>query len=266
MSKIQIKPKNPQIKYSDPLAKGLMSVHPISERGGSLTRDFSKNRYNATLTNSPLWKQSKFGSYLEFIAASSQYLLSSTYGNFGSKLSDPYSIAILLRTTSVANTVLIGNINTGTNTLWQLIINAAPDGTTDAGKIIIQIRNDGSTANFRAGTTNDTVPAFNDGEFRMIIVSVRPATPAMEIYIDGVSQPITISLGQVITSTSDFTNPMVLMGRNNRGTPDAFATGDCAFFALWRRSLTQKDAQMLTNNPWRIFKKSLIQRQFRVGL
>jgi len=69
-----VKPQNPVVNRSHPLARGLVGAWAFQDGGGSVLRDISGNGHDGTIVNSPAWVSTAHGGGLQFVKASTTYV------------------------------------------------------------------------------------------------------------------------------------------------------------------------------------------------
>jgi hypothetical protein len=138
------------------------------------------------------------------------------------------SISFWAKTESSGFQVLLGSVNTGTTTLFQIEL----PGTTGRANLYMR-DNDGT------GIVASSASPITDGQWHYIVATYQTdngSGSSAKIYVDGVSG--VTATGSALDNLADWEFPMVLMGRNNRGTIDARYSGMVDDLQIYNYELT----------------------------
>jgi len=239
MAKFSTKPQLPVLNLKHPLVKGLLFDAPFFERGGSITREL-RYRTTGALTNSPTWKIGSAGLAIDFGGATQALTYTTTSQQ---ALTSFVSFEFLLFT------------RTNTGRIF--------DKRGAAFRYAIQY--DGAAANdlkFFAGFsgTNGTwdTPAasfpLNQINHVAIVYDHTSTASVPIIYINNIKQSVTTTTPPVGTGNTDGTNLHV----GNNSTPNSNMDGYLYYMRYWNRLLSRSEVNKLYNNPWCIYRKSLV--------
>ncbi len=238
---------------------GLSALWKFDEGSGTSAIDSSGNNNTGTISNGSYSTNvvmiprtaagtrqlvRNFVSCLSFNGTTA-YVDVGTYGNLGSTLSSPFSLSCWINTTQITQASIVGTLNTGTNTLFQVNINfRASDGTAVNQFLSVQYRNESNSKNIRAGNTN--AYQFNNGMWHHLVFTVEPVAQTSTLYVDGVSQAVTVAAGSApFNGSANFEFPLTMGARNNRNTIDNFFTGRLDEIHLYNIVLFQAQVSQL---------------------
>jgi hypothetical protein len=138
------------------------------------------------------------------------------------------SISFWAKTESSGFQVLLGSANTGTTTLFQIEL----PGTTGRANLYMR-DNDGTDI------VASSASPITDGQWHYIVATYQTdngSGSSAKIYVDGVSG--VTATGSALDNLAAWEFPMVLMGRNNRGTIDARYSGMVDDLQIYNYELT----------------------------
>jgi hypothetical protein len=211
------KPPSPIVRRGHPLANGLVRFYGMTERGGTILRDFAR-RTHATLSNGATFGTGPYGRAVT-LAGSPQNATASDAGLASGAA--PRTLAAWFRTTQGSDGMLWQSGTNLNNQAWNLLVNFGPlmiDGWA------AQVQ---STANV------------NDGRPHLGVGTYDGAT--IRLYLDGVLQG---SLGVTLSTTNTGTvyiGSQLLVGRYYQGSFDALA--------YWTRCLSPSEIAGLGPDP-----------------
>lgn len=151
-----------------------------------------------------------------------------TLGSFGSDMDSGFTMECWLRWDHSNVEDAAGTVNDGTSVILQLRVNADVNGASSAGRVSLQIRENGVDQNNRASDRND----LNDGQWHHIVFTWDGALTTPDIYVDGVLDN-GAGRNDDASSTSSFDYGFALGATNVRGTIADHFTGDMDEFALY---------------------------------
>lgn len=157
------------------------------------------------------------GGFASFNGTSDYFTIGTEFTNY--MKDNVICVTCRFRYTESTFRALMGSINSGTNTMYQLYVNG--DATGDIG---IYARSETGNADVLDGNTN---PGLNDGKWHTVTAIANAPEGELEFWIDGV-QSTTVYGGDngVITGTvKELENPMPIGCRNSDGTLNSYL--DC---------------------------------------
>lgn len=179
-----------------------------------------------------------------------QFTTVGTMGNFGTNTDNVYInfSAWVKSSVTNANMNICGVANTGTVTLWRILVNIAPTDitTVSAGKITVQRRDQDNIQ--RSGGVNAN-SGITDGTWHHIVVASGPTD--IFIWIDGVAQSITGFSGSgTADNMANWGFGFYISGWNSRGTLTNPWNGSISDVYMWSGSApTQSQVDILHNGP-----------------
>lgn len=244
-----LKPRRPVLQPGSPLARVLLGLWPIFERGtGGGTRDLVYKR-NGAVINAGTWASGEFGPYVTF-NGSSDYIdvMDSVAGDHPfTGLSDNLSVMVRFRASAVTGT---GSAWAANRTLLEL---RKEVGSGRNVPFNIGIDNSHAYLGVVSNDTNERCPGtatLNTGQWYLLIVTINGDD--WKIYLDGVLD----ASGTFASATGDrsvgstTSNLQFGVRSTDAGAKNAnYFTGDADLFAIWGRTLTDSDIRTLQADP-----------------
>jgi hypothetical protein len=211
------KPPSPIVRRGHPLAVGLIRHYAMTERGGTILRDFARGAH-ATLSNGAAFGTGPYGPAVSLVG-SPQNATASDAGLVSGAA--PRTLAAWFRTTQGSDGMLWQSGTDVTNQAWNLLTNFGP--------LIL----DGWSAQVQ------TAGNVNDGKPHLAVGTYDGAT--MRLYLDGILQgSLAVTLNTTNTGTM-YIGSMLLAGRYYQGSFDALA--------YWSRCLSPSEIAGLGPDP-----------------
>jgi hypothetical protein len=244
----RVKPTNPQINRSHPLARGLVGAWAFEDGGGSVLRDVSGHGLNGTLTNMEAtdWVGSEYGGALDFDAAD-DYVQCPTHSLFDCIDYDRHwSVSAWVRWDGGASKMVWGK---ATETVYKGAYTYANTG----GELSFSVNNNFGTGN-RLFVTTDL--ALTSGQWAHVVwvyrgvAGVTNTETAMSVYIDGVEASLTLNYGPgVSASANDGTFQIGARAANASYLWD----GSISDLRLWSRSLSANEIAASFARPFDLY-------------
>lgn len=233
-----VKPRLPILNFRNPLTKGLVFDIPLFEGGGTVARELVK-RLNGAIT-AATWSNHKSGKCL-------------TFSGTTDKIDIPYTTENSLITLEIS---VLRN-GDGGNLLGRMI--------NKTNSITFFSNNSGGqnsyafSQQFSSGTEQWEFTRPSTGVWKHIVIVYNSGntsnTPS--IYMDGVLQSLSNTVHTGSGSAASNTNDYFI---GNNSTSIRNWDGKIAYVRLWNRLLSPSEARKLYQDPWCIYRKSLVQR------
>lgn len=240
---VGIKPRIADVRHDNPLRRGLVFDAPLFENGGISVLDIAGNR-KGTLTNTPLWKDSKFGKVVEFSSGGLQ--------------------------NQVIPFATLSNQDSLTNISIEVLVRPYDDA--DAGNPKILIKKSGASSSTRRWALN--IENLNKFEFQagwsttsgfwefgtilyrewyhvVITYSFSSTSNDPTIHINGV--PVTPTETQAPTGSVNSDDSNFYIG--NTSAADNGFGGQVAYVRYWNRILSKNEIIALYSDPFRLYKE-----------
>ena len=217
----RVKPTNPVVNRSHPLARGLVGAWAFQDGGGTTLRDVSGHGLDGTITGAA-WTTDRYGSALEFDRVNDDVNLGSSVVDGVRTVAFTWTFPNGWSSSESVSAGLWSRTNGSTND-DQFMCSATYLGNIDFYK------NDGSTLKaFR--TTQSTWAAGRPYHFVFVIDPV----DGFKLYIDGVREVPNIIYSTTAAVVAD-SYDLYLGIRSNDAAQDG--VGICSDFRLWSRAL-----------------------------
>ena len=208
---------------------GLVGYWSFNEGVGTNLGDFSGNRNDGTLVNTPTWVTGKFSKALSFVAASSQYVTVPDSSSL--QVNTDMTVSAWVNFSSLGtDRVIIGQYDyPNSDRSWALYYQ------NSGAKITFKTSQDGSVAaekSFSFSTINQWVHI-------TVVYSGGTAT----LYLNGASQ----GSGAVSASLKDSAGPILIGASGNNTTRVAYMNGSIDDVRLYNRALTAGEIAALYN-------------------
>jgi hypothetical protein len=257
------------IKAGDikPLSGSILNIlHPLSERtrglwlfnegSGLRLSDLSSFGNHGTLTNmDPVtdWVGGGHGFALDFDGGNDVIDIGKL-GKLPTNMDTrPPSVSFWIKTTSTAQGWFLGTRNGASITRLDARINTNSGGTQSTGSIQGFMIDD-SNLSLIFGVNTDT--GITDGLWHNVLIVWDVPNNTGRIYIDGVSQSITINLAQSPASFSDLSKNMFIGGFNDGGAPLTPIVAQIQQLTLFDTAITDSEAEDLFNNRYGLVSSS----------
>lgn len=169
----------------------------------------------------------------------SQYVVTTTLGNFGASCGSGFTLTAWVQTTNTADEAIFGS-DGGNGMCVRLILNGA--GSTGAGGIEGVVRDSANSIHACDVYSNSGV---TDGNWHFVVWVDNPAVNSGTIYVDGVALN-TSALFSAAPATANLPYPMGLGFRS--GQSDSFFNGALADCRVYNRTLSAAEVNTLYSN------------------
>ena len=215
----------PGIRRGHPLARGLVSLWPLWEGGGSQSMDIVGGRH-MTHYNTPTWRGSEIGTSLLFDDASTEYLEdASTCGLSGL----PLSMAAWVRPDAFVNGAVISFGDTNANGWMELRLRDPADND-----VIL----------FDRFSLAKTTSSYSLDIWQHVCATIDAAGNGA-VYLGGGNKGT--NTGFAWNAGIDNTN----IGRTSfNSTPIGYFSGGISVPGIWNRGLSDAEVQELYEDPW----------------
>jgi hypothetical protein len=228
-----VKPQNPVVNRSHPLAQGLVGAWPFEDGGGTVLRDVSGHGNDGTLVNAPTFVGSRFGGALDFDGLTN-YVRSTPDL---SSLADMTVSAWVQVPSGTPGTY--GDIVSTQNTAASNGILAHVSGAHAQWKFF---------AYYSGGTISLVSPkTWQDGTPHLFVGVLRGTTA--ELYLDGALAASGSSSGAV-----SFSSAVVHIGARASLHSAAFFSDQISDVRLWNRALSASEVADLYSDPWALYR------------
>lgn len=222
------------VNRTHPLALGLVGCWLFNEHTGELACDLSGSGYDCAFdpTDTPTWQNGyvNFSSDVDYMKVTNPELL-----DWGA--SDSFTVMAKFRTTNGTTAIMVSKNYGGGGVKWWGI---NVYGSTGAFQIQVD---DGSTNSLVIGSI-----AVDDGEWHVGVGVRNIPKGEVRIYVDGVDDGSTSETETSIENTGDF----IIGARHDLSSTRDFV-GDMEYVMVWNRPLTQREVQLLYQNPFAMF-------------
>lgn len=233
-----LKPRSPQIDWKHPLTYGLIFDEPLFERGGNPDEDILDRLIGTNVAAT--WVDDKFGSALDFSGATSRIAYTSP-ARMNNLAQVSIEALVMIRSTGGGGLGRICQKLSGGTGYFQFYCD-----NTNTSLDFAAAR---STAN---GVWRAPLPSLNVYHHVVATYDTGSVSNTPSIYVDAVSQAITVNTTPIGTMLADDTNFWIGNRNDNLRNWD----GRIAYLRLWNRILNQTEVQELYENPFRIYRRS----------
>lgn len=228
-----------------PSYRGAVGHWLLNERAGPTAYDLSRRGNRGTLTGPPTWVGGKFGSALQFAAASSHYVIAGDVISSGSAVS--WSFWINPAALPSGYGVLDKYVTTGNQRSWRIHNGGGLDATT----LTLQISSTGS--DFESGATGSDVLATNTWSHVVMTFN----NGVFNTYRNGVFlSTSTFTLTSIFDNTSD-----LHIGRRQAGI--VYLDGMLDDIRIYSRVLLPREISALYHDPFLPFRWAYEQKDRR---
>jgi hypothetical protein len=209
----------------------------MSEGSGASTLADEISAVSATVAGATTGTTGAVGSGVSY-DGSNDYTSHTTLGSFGGSSLPSSSVEFWIKTTTTAQTTVLGTVNTGTDFFMEIRLNTNAADSLAVGRHRVDIRGKSGTGRLQREVTFDIF----DGNWHHVVWTFNLPTsgsPSAACYIDGVSRSVggpgvtTFSAG-----TDNFGFPWTVGARNLRGVIDRFAAIELDELALYGTQLS----------------------------
>ncbi|MEK7560853.1 MAG: LamG domain-containing protein [Patescibacteria group bacterium] len=236
-------------RYTGSLDTGLVGSWSFDgpDMAGTVAYDRSGNANNGTLTGAVTRAVGRIGQGMSFDGVN-DYVVVANESNFDFERTSPFSGAMWLKANPKDTTVqvpLVKSQDASPYTGWQFVMNLAPDGGADPGKLRFDLVNNISTAAIFVGTTNDT-KLLDDNWHHYVFTTDGSGASGIKIYEDGVQLALTIGLNN-LGANSILNNQEVGIGAKSDGAPtnNEFYNGSLDDVRVYNRALSVDEIKRL---------------------
>lgn len=153
-----------------------------------------------------------------------------------------YSASLWIKTSSTNYGCVYGSFNTGSSLAMQLCINGDENASQNTGYITVYVRGTNAQDDGLKVASNTGI---TDGSWHHIFISVDAANNDYEIYVDSVSEPITLFINQNPSGVGNFGYNFLVGARNLRGTVQYYLNATLTDVAFWSVEYGQNEAILL---------------------
>ena len=177
---------------------------------------------------------------------SNDFINIGTLGNFGTNLDTSTSTITCWVKSSTTTAILcvMGEVNTGPTTIFQLNLNLSPvDAVTiAAGKITVTRRDEDTISQIKGVNSNTGIT--NGNWHHLVWVQ---SHNSCQIWIDGINQTIYDFTTGLADNMANFEFNMYIGAQNNRGTTANSVDGLMTEFAIFNDALTESEITEIYN-------------------
>lgn len=205
---------------------------------GTAWEDISGSNYDFTISGAT------FTSYYFDFDGTNDYASSTSLPK--SFLSSTYTLALWVRSSSLSDAAFFGAVDDGSSAVFQLQANNDRFDTNSSYYTRLYTRDDGGQV-YSLDFYDTTV---YDGNFNLIVMVVRPATPSIDIYVNNVSQSETVDASGTPTTftPSSWDHSFSIGSRDLRGTQDLHFDCEVSKFYIYNKELTSSEITELWDN------------------
>lgn len=210
-----------------------LAWYKFEETSGTTITDIA-NGYDGTSSGSPtLGVAGKVGNAATF-DGTNDYVTLPDLGTGGSfAYAEPISVECWLKFTGTSIQRVAGTLDTGTNMMFDHVVNMAGDGSAAVGRVTFR-RRQSNDLRARASARND----LNDGNWHHFVATHLDDDSLPNIYVDGVLDNGTTFSASGPAGDSVFDFPFIIGAWNNRGTIDSFFAGSIDEYLLYTSELS----------------------------
>jgi large repetitive protein len=219
----RVKPSNPVINRSHPLARGLVGAWAFQDGGGSVLRDVSGHGNDGTFVGTPTWISAERGGALDF--SGSNCIDLGNKADFKPAVNQGISFSAWARPDTVSgNDFIYGHRYSGGSSAIQL-------ARFGSGFYVLFF------SNGRAETAYQTIAGVFAVGVWVHLVAVRRPDGQIDAYVDGVKT----TLGTVCSGAISDQNVSAFIGRHSRYPASQDWDGQIQDFRMWSRALADTE-------------------------
>jgi hypothetical protein len=141
---------------------------------------------------------------------------------------------------TTASCAILGELNSGSNTSLQLVINRKSDNSAFTGGLYYYSRDEDDTA-LQAGV--DTDIGIVDGNWHHLVSISEASSNIVRFYLDGSLLTTVYVLQQTPDNFTSYQYPLTIGARNNRGTIEYFFNGSIDNVKIYNRALSAEEVR-----------------------
>lgn len=228
------KPSFPKVRWSHPLARGLVACWAMGEGSGKTVNDLSGHAFNGVLqSTAPAWKGGQSGWALDFTGSSNAQVDCGNDLCLSGATAATWAFWLYLSSTAVGRIVTKWT-GSGATSAWELEIIAV-------GKLNVAVANSGGNINQQSMTSGATIGVWQ----HFAATFVAPTT--MAFYLNGALVPSGTNASNVVSIGASTSN--VQMGfetaETTGGAPMILDT-----LSIWNRALSAPEIAQLAKDHW----------------
>jgi len=245
---MSVKPANPVVNRSHPLARGLVGAWAFEDGGGTTLRDVSGHGLDLSVVNMtpPDWQRGRYGGMLDFDDGTTNEAVSAR--NLGISGSQPRSISVWFRPdSSVSRQTILAFGATASNAYWALEYNAywstsgigSGGGHAESLNLIVVGADVYLTSIVEVGAWH-----------HVVVVQSGSTSGTIEVFVDGVNRPLVSKSPATTINTTDSPISVGYDGIYNRQPFE----GPIADLNIWNRALSANEVRDLYSDPWSLYR------------
>ena len=221
-----VKPSNPQINRSHPLARGLVGAWAFQDGGGATLRDVSGHGRDGTFGGTPTWISSERGGALDFTGGTNtDYIDLGNKADYKPAAGQGISFSAWARPDTLSGwDCVYGHRNSGTSSAITLFRGAA-------GQFDIAFLSNG-----RADGTAESIAGVFAAGVWVHLVAVRRSDGQVDGYVNGVKTTLSYTCSGAI----DDQDESACIGRHTYDTAQDW-DGQIQDFRIWSRALADSE-------------------------
>jgi len=250
---MSVKPSNPVINRSHPLARGLVGAWAFEDGGGSVLKDISGRGNDGTIVNSPSWINTAHGGALDFTGGTNtDYIDLGNKADFKPAANQGISFSAWARPDTLSGwDCLYGHRHSGLSSAITLF-------RTPSGEFEVTFR-----SNSRADGSAESIAGVFAAGVWVHLVAVRRPDGQVDGYVNGVKTTLSYTCSGAI----DDQNVSASIGRHSYSTSQDW-DGHIQDFRMWSRALADSEVIDLYARPFDLYSPAVgtHERYYRVAL